>query len=293
MSNKISNSVKYMQLPNVAKQVLTGLADFADDSGRAYPSITTLSYALCLTTRSVSNGLAKLRELGLITQTPGNGGNNIYIIHPENFKGEYKYPPSFKASPLNDVHPCTTFTPERDSTTIEPHSCDPRTSFIEPLNDVLTNHHMNHHITTNEPSVVTPTQKPTPKPKAEPKEKTSLEKLIERGCDEQLAKDFIAHRKTKKSAITDTALNLIASQAKIAGIEFSKAVEICIARNWVSFNASWKWQDETTVAQYQTKPQNRTPLNDNSFLDSIINGTGGERDITPKKTNQIYEVGHA
>ena len=148
MSNKISKSVKYMQLPNVAKQVLTGLADFADDSGRAYPSITTLSYALCLTTRSVSNGLAKLRELGLITQTTGNGGNNIYIIHPENFKGEFKYPPSFKASPLNDVLPCNTLTPERDSTTIEPHSCDPRTSFIEPLNDVLTN----HHITIIEPS---------------------------------------------------------------------------------------------------------------------------------------------
>ena len=259
MSNKISNSVKYMQLPNVAKQVLTGLADFADDSGRAYPSITTLSYALCLTTRSVSNGLAKLRELGLITQTPGNGGNNIYIIHPENFKGEYKYPPYFKASPLNDVHPCTTFTPERDSTTIEPHSCDPRTSFIEPLNDVLTNHHMNHHITTNQPSVVTPTQKPTPKSKPHPKEKSDLEKLIQLGCSEQLAKDFIKHRRVKKSAITDTALNVMASQATKAGIPFAQAAEITIVKGWVSFNASWKWQDETTVAQYQVPTNSNAP----------------------------------
>lgn len=130
----------------------------------------------------------------------------------------------------------------------------------------------------------------TPKPK-KPVQKTNLEKLIERGCSEQLAKDFIEHRKTKKSAITDTALKLISTQAAKAEIEFFKAVEICIARNWISFNASWKWQDDQPIATH--KPQQRSSLKDNSFLESIINGGSQTRDITPKKQMTNYEVGHA
>ena len=278
MSNKISKSVKYMQLPNVAKQVLKELADFADDSGRAYPSITTLSYALCLTTRSVSNGLARLRKLGLITQTPGNGGNNIYFIHPENFKGEYKYPPSFKASPLNDVHPCTTFTPELDSTTPELDSCDPRTSFIEPLNDVLTN----HHITIIEPSG---NHQSIPE-QAAPQKTEVLEKTVPQKKTKltPIPHDFgISDRVTqwaseKGYVQLETHLEYFIGYVQASGKKYANwdaALMQAIRGNWAKVNTK-------PMAQYQQKPQNRTPLNDNSFLDSIINGAGGERDITPK-----------
>lgn len=145
MSFKYTTAVKYMQMPNIPKQVLRELADFADDNGKAFPSIPTIAAALCVTERSVSNGLAYLREHKIITQISGKGGNNIYQIHPENFKGEYKYPANFKASPLNDVHSCTTFTPE-------PHSGNPCTTFRSPLNDVLPNNHItinNHQSSSN------------------------------------------------------------------------------------------------------------------------------------------------
>lgn len=125
----------------------------------------------------------------------------------------------------------------------------------------------------------------TPEPK-KPVQKSVLQKLTDAGCSEQLAKDFIEHRKTKKSAITDTALKLISSQAEKAGIEFSKAVEICIARNWVSFNASWKWQDETAIAQFSQKPQQTPRFGEKPKANFL--------DVTPpKKTNSGFlEASH-
>lgn len=77
---------------------------------------------------------------------------------------------------------------------------------------------------------------------------TANDWLKELGCDDQLASDFVAHRKAKKAAITQTVLKLIASQAEKAGISFARAIEITIARDWKSFNASWKWQDDQPAA---------------------------------------------
>ncbi|EGT79373.1 Hypothetical protein GGE_1941 [Haemophilus haemolyticus M21639] len=85
-------------------------------------------------------------------------------------------------------------------------------------------------------------------PVNEPKkttQKSESEILLERfGITEQLAKDFIAHRKAKKGVINQTQLNRLQKQADKAGISICEAVEICIERNWQGFNASWDWRDE-------------------------------------------------
>lgn len=85
-------------------------------------------------------------------------------------------------------------------------------------------------------------------PVNEPKkttQKSESEILLERfGITGQLAKDFIAHRKTKRGAISETQLNRLQKQADKAGISICEAVEICIERNWQGFNASWDWRDE-------------------------------------------------
>lgn len=207
---------------------------------------------------TIEKAINELLEVGLINVKTGN-------VKTSN---EYSLNDNFCSATETVVGKCTTETVAATTETV----AEGTTETVDTITTIKT---------TNKK-----TSSVTPKPKAEPKEKTSLEKLIERGCDEQLAKDFIAHRKTKKSAITDTALNLISSQATKAGIEFSKAIEICIARNWVSFNASWKWQDET--------PSDR--LGQSSKWDVLNNYTGGnsERDVTPiKKQNWLSEVGHA
>ena len=180
---------------------------------------------------TIEKAINELLEIGLINVKTGN-------VKTSN---EYSLNDNFCSTTETVVGKCTTETVVATTETV----AEGTTETVDTITTIKTTNKKTNSV--------------TPKTKAEPKEKTSLEKLIERGCDEQLAKDFIAHRKTKKSAITDTALNLISSQAEIAGIEFSKAIEICIARNWVSFNASWKWQDETTVAQYQVPTNFNAP----------------------------------
>lgn len=100
-----------------------------------------------------------------------------------------------------------------------------------------------------------PPENPKTKKSKSVVDKTDSAKLIERGCTEQLAQDFIKLRKAKKSPITDTALKLIATEAGKAGITFERAIEICIARTWSSFNASWNWQDDPPQQYSGSQPQ--------------------------------------
>nr|DAY33721.1 MAG TPA: helix-turn-helix domain protein [Bacteriophage sp.] len=106
-------------------------------------------------------------------------------------------------------------------------------------------------------------------PVNEPKkttQKSEPEILLERfGITGQLAKDFIAHRKTKRGAISETQLSRLQKQADKAGISICEAVEICIERNWQGFNASWDWRDEklrTSQAQKMSfEEKNALPWN--------------------------------
>ena len=51
--------------------------------------------------------------------------------------------------------------------------------------------------------------------------------------------DFIAIRKTKKAALTATAIKLIQSQADKAGVTLQSALETCCERGWASYNVNW------------------------------------------------------
>lgn len=73
--------------------------------------------------------------------------------------------------------------------------------------------------------------------------KSAVEILEQFGITGQLAKDFIAHRKAKKSVITETVLNGFRREANKAGIPLVQAITISIERNWQGFRASWDWQD--------------------------------------------------
>lgn len=84
--------------------------------------------------------------------------------------------------------------------------------------------------------------------------------LKELGCDDQIASDFLAHRKAKGAAVTKTVITIIVNQAEKAGISFAQAIEITIARDWKSFNATWKWQDDQpTQSQQPVQRQTETP----------------------------------
>ncbi|WJS89174.1 DNA replication protein [Glaesserella parasuis] len=83
--------------------------------------------------------------------------------------------------------------------------------------------------------------------------------LLEKfGITEQLAKDFIVHRKSFKAPITETALKGFQREADKAKIPIQQAIAISIERGWRGFNAGWDWQNDGVSAK---NPQNQSARN--------------------------------
>ena len=81
--------------------------------------------------------------------------------------------------------------------------------------------------------------------KEEEKDKTraprfdAVRYLGQRGVEEQVAKDWIAVRKLKKAATTQTAIDGIEREAAKAGYSLPKAIELCCQNGWAGFKADW------------------------------------------------------
>ena len=84
-------------------------------------------------------------------------------------------------------------------------------------------------------------------------QKKPLTLLAEFGIVGQLAEDFIAHRKAKKSVITETVLNGFQREADKAGIPLVEAITISIERNWQGFKAEWNWRDDNVATATNTR----------------------------------------
>lgn len=56
---------------------------------------------------------------------------------------------------------------------------------------------------------------------------------------EKVWKDYCTLRKAKSAPITQTAIDRIESQAKLAEISLEEALCICCAHGWQGFQASW------------------------------------------------------
>lgn len=89
-----------------------------------------------------------------------------------------------------------------------------------------------------------------PPPPAKPPRFEPLSALLALGVDAQVAADWLAVRKAKRAALTQTALDGMVDEAHKAGISVAQAVRICAARGWQGFRASWDWRDDV--------PQGRT-----------------------------------
>lgn len=63
--------------------------------------------------------------------------------------------------------------------------------------------------------------------------------LAARGVSDQTAADWIQLRKTKRAAITPTALDGIEAEAGKAGMTLESALQMCCRRGWQGFEAGW------------------------------------------------------
>jgi hypothetical protein len=74
------------------------------------------------------------------------------------------------------------------------------------------------------------------------------------GLTQQAADDYIKARKNKKAGeLTRSALDLIASQASIAGLTLADAISFAASKNWAGFKAAW-YEKEMTESGKQSKP---------------------------------------
>ena len=69
---------------------------------------------------------------------------------------------------------------------------------------------------------------------------SSLQKLLNMGVNEQIAKDWLTIRKTKKLPLTDTALEQIRKEAESVNRSLPDIIEVCAKNNWGSFKAKWE-----------------------------------------------------
>nr|DAR61060.1 MAG TPA: replication protein O [Caudoviricetes sp.] len=83
--------------------------------------------------------------------------------------------------------------------------------------------------------------------------KSESDLLAEFGIVGQLAEDFIAHRKSKRAAITKTVLVGYQREAHKAGIPLAEAITISIERNWQGFKAGWNWRDDNVATTTNTR----------------------------------------
>ena len=231
MSMRLMVQAMNCEVGNPARKlVLLKLADNANDDGICFPSYQYIADKCEMSKRSAISHIDDLIKMGFVTKkarkNKDGSSANLYLLHLE--QGSEKSAPGGENISLGSEN--FALGGSEKSAPITSHSLEP----------------------VNEPKKTT--------------QKSESEILLEQfGITGQLAKDFIAHRKTKRGAISETQLSRLQKQADKAGISICEAVEICIERNWQGFNASWDWRDEklrTSQAQKMSfEEKNALPWN--------------------------------
>lgn len=207
-----------MQMPMVAKAVYISLADNANDHGVCWPSIPTIAKRVCAAERTVFKAIKWLEENQLLVKEPSQGKSTRYKLTPD------------ARSPLNDVHPCTTFTlPLNDvHPTPAPRAVDPCTTFTQTVIEPSENHKR----TVN-------------------KENPDLF----HGVSDEVKNDFLALRKVKKAPVTATAIKGIEREAIKAKLTLEQALEICCSNGWTGFKADWLQKNTKQAESFYERDQ--------------------------------------
>ncbi len=130
------------------------------------------------------------------------------------------------------------------------------------------------------------------KPKRITKKQKAINALVEMGVGEKFAEAVIEKR--KGSEFTELAIEEINLQADAVNLNFVQAIEFAAKQGWGSFRADWyqnRIAKQQPVATYQTSQQ-RTASEHDRWRQAEQQAFG-ERDVTPKKSFLIEEVGHA
>ena len=186
------------------KLVLIKLADNANDDGICFPSYQYIADVCEISKASARTHIDALIKMGFVSKkarkNKDGSSSNLYLLHLE------------KGMPADSTGmPADSTGMPADSTGGMPADSTITCHSSEPVNE----------------------------PKKTSQKNTALSLLAEFGITGQLADDFAEHRKSKKAAITRTALEGFQREADKAGIPRAEAIEIAICQNWQGFRADW------------------------------------------------------
>lgn len=228
--------------------MLLAIADFADDAGRAYPSVAGLAEKCRMKPRNANYILANLQRSGelkvLVNQGPK--GTNMYQI-------DFAAMPSGDRQPLQrsagDEAPAgvqgnagvksrkglqhsagqalQSGAPPQRRAPLQRSAPTPAMECAKPL----------HH-SADEPSLNRQEPK-TARKRAAPMALMSVDDLVTAGVDPQHAADWLAVRKVKKLPLTATAWADTRGEAAKAGITVAEAIQRAATAGWAGFKAAW------------------------------------------------------
>lgn len=93
-----------------------------------------------------------------------------------------------------------------------------------------------------------------------PRKRASADADLFPDVPEQVVRDFKAIRRTKKAAITPTAMAGIVREAEKAGMTLAAALAVCCERGWAGFKAEWVTRDSGSGQPPAGTPRKRRML---------------------------------
>lgn len=206
----MSSACRPLQMQPTAKSVLMAMADYADDTGRCWPSIPTLCEYTCFSRRAVIDAIAWLEANGALQADRSNGRHTSYMIVPDGY-----------SKPVQQAHRCKSRTGAANNQTSAAPALDPCSSRTGPVQQAHPNH-----------------QEPSRTIKASTKGRVSAP-VFPSGVDPQTWADWLALRKAKKAPVTETVLRKARDEAAKAGLPLTDFLAVWCARGSQGLEASW------------------------------------------------------
>ena len=216
--------------------MLLSIADFADDAGRAYPSVATLAAKCRVKQRAANYVLRELQASGELAVQAGRGprGTNVYRIAVERFGVQ-------PGAGVQGVAEVQSVAGVQGAAPLQKDAGTPAKACALPLHPVADKPSMNHH------------ESPKYKTRARKAPAVDVDLAdLRSGVAEQVWQDWVALRAKKKAPITRTAVAAIAAEAVKAGLSLEEVLTMSCTRGWAGFEAAWVRRDDRT-----TKPASK------------------------------------
>ena len=195
---------------------LLALADYSDDDGRCFPSISSIAKKIRLKHRQAQRLVHKLINDGYVRVI----GNQQGGWHGDTRRYQIMLPKL--TGVLGDTGVTNTANGCRGS------------HFTGVLDDTQT--------------IIDPSIEPSINTQSGKKP------YLFAGIDPQIVADYQALRKAKKvGPMTETALTAMTKQADLAGCSLQSALQTCVERGWVGFKAEWVMRDARRSSQFNFK----------------------------------------